>query len=94
MDSIDDEVFETWWAYYQCEPFGKHWEQVASIASTVSAVSAMVAATHGTKAESVGVLDFMPGDSLSWIKRKRAKRKGVTSGLAQAMIIKQAFGFR
>ena len=54
----------------------------------------MVAATHGTKAESVGVLDFMPGDSLSWIKRKRRKRKGVTSGLAQAMIIKQAFGFR
>ena len=94
MDSIDDEVFDTWWAYYQCEPFGKHWEQAASIASTVSAVSAMVAATHGTKAESVGVLDFMPGDSLSWIKRKRRKRKGITSGLAQSMIIKQAFGFR
>lgn len=94
MDSIDNEVFDTWWAYYQCEPFGKHWEQVASIASTVSAVSAMVAATHGTKAESVGVLDFMPGDSLSWIERKRHKAKGITSGAGQAAVIRHAFGFR
>lgn len=54
----------------------------------------MIAATHGVKSEAVGVLDFMPGDSLPWMKRKRAKRKGITSGIGQSVVIRHAFGFR
>jgi hypothetical protein len=54
----------------------------------------MIAATHGVKSEPVGVLDFMPSDSLPWMKRHRRKPKGVTGGAGQAAVIKQAFGFR
>jgi hypothetical protein len=54
----------------------------------------MMAATHGVKSEVVEVLDFMPSDSLTWMKRRKRKSKGVTGGAGQAAIIKQAFGFR
>jgi hypothetical protein len=60
----------------------------------MSAVSSMIAATHGVKSEPVGVLDFMPSDSLPWMKRHRRKPNGVTGGAGQAAVIKQAFGFR
>jgi hypothetical protein len=54
----------------------------------------MIAATHGVKSEVVEVLDFMPSDSLPWMKRRKRKAKGITGGPGQAAIIKQAFGFR
>jgi hypothetical protein len=54
----------------------------------------MLAATHGIKAESFGVIDFMPRDSMRWVKRKKKYRSGITQPAAQRPIILQAFGFR
>jgi hypothetical protein len=87
-------VFDLWWAYYQCEPFGSHWEQTANLASMIHANTAMMAATHGVKSELFGVIDFMPRDSMDWVKRKKRKRTGIHSPTAQRPLILQAFGFR
>jgi hypothetical protein len=54
----------------------------------------MMAATHGIKTESFGVIDFMPRDSMRWVKRKKKYRNGITQPAAQRPIILQAFGFR
>jgi hypothetical protein len=55
----------------------------------------MLAASCGVKAEPFGVIDFLPNDSMRWLKRSASKRrKGITSAKAQAPIILQAFGFR
>jgi hypothetical protein len=85
-----------WWAYYQCEPFGSHWEQTASVAAMVSANTAMLAATRGAKIDAVGVLDLLPSDSMPWAKRKKRKhkKKGLTKPIEQVFAIKNAFGFR
>jgi hypothetical protein len=83
-----------WWAYYQCEPFGSHWEQTASVAAMVSANTAMLAATRGAKIDAVSVLDLLPSDSMPWVKRTKRKAKGIRGGAGQAAVIKQAFGFR
>jgi hypothetical protein len=88
-------VLDIWWAYYQCEPFGSHWEQTASIAAMVSANTTMLAASRGVKCESASVLDFLPGDSMPWEKRKkRQKKKGLRKPQEQIFAIKNAFGFR
>jgi hypothetical protein len=87
-------VLELWWAYYQCEPFGSHWEQTANLASVIHSNTCMMAATHGIKAESFGVIDFMPRDAMRWVKRKKKYRSGITQPAAQRPIILQAFGFR
>jgi hypothetical protein len=87
-------VFELWWSYYQCEPFGSHWEQTATLATMLQANTSMVAATHGVKTEQYGVIDFLPRDSMSWIKRTKRASKGIKHPQAQSSIIKQAFGFR
>ena len=94
MDSIPERVFDIWWSYYQCEPFGCHWEQTASLAATMSATSAMIAASRGVTTKPIGVLDFMPSDSVPWMKRERREGKKITSGAGQSAVIKQAFGFR
>lgn len=87
-------VVDVWWAYYQCEPFGREWEQSASIMSMLYQHTAMTAATRGIKCEPAGVLDFMPSDSVPWEKRKkRRKRVGITDGKMQHLMIKQSFGF-
>jgi len=54
----------------------------------------MLAATRGVKAESFSVVDFMPGDSLTWVNRSKRRSKGIKHPAAQASIIKQSFGFR
>jgi hypothetical protein len=87
-------VLEVWWAYYQCEPFGSHWEQTASIAAMVSANTTMLAATRGIKCEASSVLDFLPSDSMPWEKRRRRKKRGLRKPIEQSLAIKQAFGFR
>jgi hypothetical protein len=95
LDSIPERVLDIWWAYYQCEPFGSHWEQTASIAAMVSANTTMLAATRGVECESASVLDFLPGDSMPWEKRKkRQKKKGLRKPQEQIFAIKNAFGFR
>jgi hypothetical protein len=88
-------VLDIWWAYYQCEPFGSHWEQTASVAAMVSANTTMLAATRGIECKASSVLDFMPGDSMPWKKRKnRQRKKGLRKSQEQIFAIKQAFGFR
>jgi hypothetical protein len=87
-------VFDVWWAYYQCEPFGSHWEQVASVAATVHANNAMLAATRGVKMEPMSVVDFMPADSMKWQKRTNIKSRGIKHPKAQSEILKRAFGFQ
>jgi hypothetical protein len=94
LDSIPERVLDIWWAYYQCEPFGSHWEQVATIAAMVHGNTTMLAATRGIETQSFGVIDFMPSDSMPWAKRNKAKRKGIKKPAAQATIMRQAFGFR
>jgi hypothetical protein len=54
----------------------------------------MLAATRGIKCHASSVLDFMPGDSMTWEKRKRSKRSGLRKPIEQTLAIKQAFGFR
>lgn len=54
----------------------------------------MLAATRGVKSEAIGVVDFMPRDSVPWMKRERRKKKGITTPEGQAAILKHAFGFR
>jgi hypothetical protein len=93
LDSISERTFQVWWAYYQCEPFGSHWEQAASVMSVVHANSAMLAATRGAKMEPLSVLDFMPSDSMKWQKRKKLKSSGIKHPKIQAEILKKAFGF-
>jgi hypothetical protein len=87
-------VLELWWAYYQCEPFGSHWEQSASISATLHANTSMMAAAHGVKMEPLKVVDFMPGDSMQWSKRSRLGSRGIKHPKAQAEILKRAFGFQ
>jgi hypothetical protein len=82
-----------WWAYYQFEPFGSHWEQVASIAATIHAGTSLTAASRGVKMEPLGVIDFMPSDSMKWQKRTKLKSRGIKHPKAQAEILKRAFGF-
>jgi hypothetical protein len=94
LDSIPERVFDVWWSYYQCEPFGSHWERTASLATLISANTSLLAATRGVKTEPFGVLDFMPSDSLTWQKRKQRMARGIRSPQAQAAIIKQTFGFQ
>lgn len=56
----------------------------------------MTAAVNGQKMKVVEPLDFMPGDSLSW-KRKRkatANRGGISDGKLQTTFILASFGFR
>ena len=91
---MSDRVLDLWWSYYQCEPFGSHWEQTASLAATIHANSAMMAATHGVKMEPLSVVDFLPTDSMSWKKRTRLGSRGIKHPKAQADIIKRAFGFQ
>jgi hypothetical protein len=86
-------VFDLWWAYYQCEPFGSHWEQTANLASVIHANTAMMAATRGAKTEMFGVIDFMPRDSMTWQKRTKTKSRGIKNPKVQAQILKQSFGF-
>jgi hypothetical protein len=93
LDSISDRVFDLWWAYYQCEPFGSHWEQTANLASMMHANTAMLAASRGVKTETFGVIDFMPRDSMKWQKRTKVKTGGIKNKQVQSQIIKQAFGF-
>ena len=96
MDSIPERVLEVWWAYYQCEPFGSHWEQTASIAAMVSANVSMMAASHGMKCEAASVLDFLPSDAMPWEKRKKRRRekKGLRKPQEQIFALQNAFGFR
>lgn len=93
MDSIPERVLEIWQAYYRCEPFGSHWEQTASVAAMISANMTLIAATRGVKTDSVGVIDFMPIDSMPWAKRSKHKSKGLRNPIEQNLVIKQAFGF-
>lgn len=93
MDSIDERVFETWWAYYQCEPFGSHWEQTASLASVMHANNAMLAATRGVEMKPMSVVDFIPGDAMTWHKRSKLAKRGVRHPVVQTQIMKRAFGF-
>jgi hypothetical protein len=86
-------VFEVWWAYYQCEPFGSHWEQTASLAAVVHANNAMLAATRGVKMEPLSVVDFVPSDAMKWHKRTKIKSSGIKHPKAHAEILKKAFGF-
>ena len=86
-------MFEVWWAYYQCEPFGSHWEQVASMCSMIHSANTMTAASRGVKMEPLSVVDFMPSDSMKWKKRTRLGSRGIKHPKAQAEIIKRAFGF-
>ena len=53
-----------------------------------------LAATRGIKCEASSVLDFLPGDSMPWEKRKRSKKSGLRKPIEQTLAIKQAFGFR
>lgn len=86
-------MFDVWWAYYECEPFGSQWEQTASLAAMMHANTTMMAATHGVKSEAFGVIDFMPQDSLSWRKRKATGSGKKTHPKVQVEILKRAFGF-
>ena len=86
-------MFDLWWAYYQCEPFGSQWEQTANLAAVVHANTAMLAATRGAKAETFGVIDFMPLDSMTWQKRTKIRSRGIKHPKVQSQILKQAFGF-
>jgi hypothetical protein len=93
---VPQRVYDFWRAYYQCEPFGSEWEQTASVCSMISANTAMLAACHGSKTKSFGVVDFMPADSVSWLRggRQESQRTGITDPKLQAAFLKQAFGFR
>lgn len=93
LDSISERTFDVWWAYYQCEPFGSHWEQTASLAAVVHANTAMMAATRGVKLEPMKVVDFVPSDSMRWMKRTRSKAGGIRHPKTQKQILKRAFGF-
>lgn len=93
LDSISDRVFDVWYAYYQCEPFGSHWEQTASVASMLHSNTAMLAAGRGAKMEAAKVVDFMPCDSMPWKKRTKFKT-GITAPQAQSEILMKAFGFK
>jgi hypothetical protein len=86
-------VFELWWSYYQCEPFGSHWEQTANLASMIHANTAMMAASRGVKSEAFSVVDFMPRDSMTWQKRTKIRSRGIKNPKVQSQILKQAFGF-
>jgi len=86
-------VFDIWWSYYQCEPFGSQWEQTASLATVIHGNTAMLAATKGIKTDAFGVIDFMPSDSMKWIKRTKRRRRAITRSQAQTPIIMKAFGF-
>lgn len=88
-------MFDLWYAYWQVEPFGRQWEQTASILSMLSGAQSLQAATAGCKIETKGVVDFMPAGSVGWDRRRQAeKRKGTTDPRIQSMMLKQAFGFR
>lgn len=94
LDLIPERVFDLWWSYYQCEPFGRNWEQSASIAASVSNVASMIAASNGVKSDPASVLDFMPSESLPWMKRKKYGNNSVTDGKVQALVLPRMFGFR
>jgi hypothetical protein len=86
-------VFDVWWAYYQCEPFGSHWEQFASVSAMIHSNTVMMAATRGAKVDPLSVVDFMPSDSMKWQKRTKFKSRGISHPKAQTDILKRAFGF-
>jgi hypothetical protein len=86
-------VLDLWWAYYQCEPFGSHWEQTANVTAMIHGMTSMLAATHGTKLEPLSVVDLLPGDSMPWRKRTKLRRNGIKHPKIQSQMIKHAFGF-
>lgn len=53
----------------------------------------MIAATVGQKLKPLDPIEFMPADSLGWVKRKEKTKGGVTDGKLQKQFILQAFGF-
>jgi len=55
--------------------------------------SAMLAATKGVKIDAFGVIDFMPADSMKWVKRSKRRQRAITRSQAQTPIIMKAFGF-
>lgn len=75
-------------------PFGSHWEQTASLATVIHGNTAMLAATRGIKTDAFGVVDFMPADSMRWVKRSKQKSRGITSSKAQTPILLRSFGFK
>lgn len=54
----------------------------------------MLAATRGIKTDAFGVVDFMPADSMRWVKRSKQKSRGITSSKAQTPILLRSFGFK
>lgn len=87
-------MFDVWWAYYQCEPFGSHWEQFASVSAMIHSNTVMMAATRGAKVDPLSVVDFMPSDSMKWQKRTKRSSRGIKHPKAQAEILKRSFGFQ
>jgi hypothetical protein len=86
-------VFQVWWGYYRCEPFGSHWEQTANLASLIHAGNCIAAAGKGVKMDTYSVSDFLPADSVPWRKRSTVRKAGVRHPKIQSQIIKRAFGF-
>lgn len=58
-----------------------------------SITQSMIAATVGQKLKPLDPIEFMPADSLGWVKRKEKTKGGVTDGKLQKQFILQAFGF-
>jgi len=96
LNAIPQRVFDIWYAYYQCEPFGSHWEQTATIAAMLSFNNTLTAAASGSKLPAASVLHFMPSDAVPWRKRKRitTAAEGITDAKQQQMYLFRKFGFQ
>jgi hypothetical protein len=67
---------------------------VATLASILDSANAMAAASKGVEMKSMNVVDFLPADSMKWKKRTRLSSGGIKHPVAQAHILKRAFGFQ
>jgi hypothetical protein len=95
LDRISYRTLAIWEAYSRIEPFGNDWQQTAAVLSMLSVQQSMIAATAGQKMTALSPIDFLPSDSLPWIKRSRQVQKtgGIRDGKLQTKYILQSFGF-
>lgn len=75
LDSVSSRHLAMCDAYYRIEPFGAEMEHTATIASLLTGLTAMVAATCGEEAPIQNTEDFMPS---VWEFGTRKKKKPAT----------------
>lgn len=83
-DSLSEEAIQFWHAYWQVEPFGAEWEQVAMVSAMLDAVYAATLNPNVEKADRHkprGLEDFLPVHAYRQPKDSKPNKQKLLSKL-------------